>query len=152
MIADILSAYLVIGVFACATVLLGGRWQGKRVSFSFSLFFYFGLLVDWVLWPVWIAIQLIEWSFPNETARPMAHDAMEKVCVGTRGCAVTDLRPGGRIRVGDRLVDAIAENGCVASGQEVEIVGRMPTGFRVRAAAVEQRDSTECRDDVPIAN
>lgn len=44
------------------------------------------------------------------------------VKVGDRGVALTMLRPAGRVQVGDRVVDAVAEIGFIDSGMNVRIV------------------------------
>jgi len=67
----------------------------------------------------------------DEDAAPSLLGAMglpERVgpCVGDEGVAETDLRPSGRVRLGDRSVDA------VTSGEYI------PAGARVRVRGVEQ--------------
>ncbi|MFZ4574987.1 MAG: NfeD family protein [Phycisphaerales bacterium] len=42
--------------------------------------------------------------------------------VGETGTAQTDLRPSGRILIGDRIVDAIAEIGYIRAGSKVRVV------------------------------
>ena len=42
--------------------------------------------------------------------------------VGQTGVAETDLRPVGRVRIGDKLHDAQARTGFVTSGTAVEVV------------------------------
>jgi membrane-bound serine protease (ClpP class) len=42
--------------------------------------------------------------------------------VGEFGLAQTDLRPAGRILIGDRLVDAVAEIGYIKAGSKVRVV------------------------------
>jgi membrane-bound ClpP family serine protease len=49
--------------------------------------------------------------------------------VGQHGVAQTDLRPSGRIMIGDRLVDAVAEIGYIKAGANVVVVS--VSGLRV---------------------
>ena len=62
--------------------------------------------------------------------------AVRSELVGTRGVALTDLRPAGVARFGDERVDVVAEEGWLASGTPIEVV--RAEGYRhvVRAAGV----------------
>lgn len=48
---------------------------------------------------------------------------------GDRGVAITPLRPSGRIQVGERIVDVVAEVGLISAGEAVKVVSVSP--FRI---------------------
>ena len=43
--------------------------------------------------------------------------------LGLEGVAVSVLRPGGKIRVGDKFIDAVSRGELVPSGRRVRVVG-----------------------------
>jgi len=53
--------------------------------------------------------------------------------VGTRGTALTSLRPGGFARFDGRRIDATAEGGLIDAGTEIEVVSLRDGQVRVRA-------------------
>jgi len=54
--------------------------------------------------------------------------------VGERGTVVTKLRPSGKVKIGDRRYDAVAERGFIEEGTAVEVIRR--DGFHIVVAAV----------------
>lgn len=54
--------------------------------------------------------------------------------VGEAGVAQTDLRPAGRILIGERLVDAVAEIGYIRAGTKIKVVS--VSGSRVGVEVV----------------
>ena len=57
---------------------------------------------------------------------------------GERGKAVTLLRPVGRVRFGDRVLEATAANGYVEAGSEVVV--ESAEGDKLTVSAVEKED------------
>ena len=53
-----------------------------------------------------------------------AGDAPAKV--GEEGVAITPLRPAGRVEIGDRVIDAVADFGFIDSGAKVRVVSASP--------------------------
>ncbi|MCA3005169.1 MAG: hypothetical protein IOD15_07365 [Phycisphaerales bacterium] len=53
--------------------------------------------------------------------------------VGQTGVAITPMRPAGRVQIGEALVDAVAEEGFIASGTPVKVVES--SGMRVVVTA-----------------
>ena len=51
---------------------------------------------------------------------------------GSKGIAMTVLKPSGKIRIGDHILVAMSESGFVAPGQAVEIVSAGRSGIVVR--------------------
>lgn len=131
---EFVVAYLLVGLLVSLGVSLfvPGR---KRGEFSPLLFLLDGhpisFLIGVALWPLWIVIQLLERSVPAEKPRVPPPDP-PPVKAGELGHAVTDLAPGGRVRIGSRLVDAVCDSGIIGEGEAVEVVDLMPTGVRVK--------------------
>ncbi len=53
--------------------------------------------------------------------------------VGAEGVVMTDLRPVGAVRIGDRRVDALAEIAYIPAGSRVRVTAVEGTTIRVRA-------------------
>ncbi|MBL8757974.1 MAG: NfeD family protein, partial [Phycisphaerae bacterium] len=53
--------------------------------------------------------------------------------VGQEGVVVTDLRPVGTIRIGEKRYDALSELGMIRAGTAVRVTGVEGTELRVRA-------------------
>jgi hypothetical protein len=112
-----------------------GRRRGKTdftpISFVFGnepLFLFLGLL----FWPIWVAVQLVEWSnYGAHQNRPPPSPPPPEP--GASGVAVTKLRSGGKVRIGQTFLDATAESGLIEPGREIEVLARTPTGVRVKA-------------------
>jgi membrane-bound serine protease (ClpP class) len=58
----------------------------------------------------------------EEGFRSHGSDSEREVPAGTRGHALSDLRPAGRARFGGRRLDVVSDGGYVPSGTEVEVV------------------------------
>ncbi len=58
-----------------------------------------------------------------------------EVRVGQVGEAITPLRPSGKMQVGEKVVDVVAQMGFIAAGAKVRVVG--VTEFRVEVEAIE---------------
>jgi membrane-bound ClpP family serine protease len=58
----------------------------------------------------------------------------EQASVGQTGVAITPLRPAGRVQIGDRVVDAVAEMGFIEAGARVRVTEA--TAFRVSVEPV----------------
>lgn len=62
--------------------------------------------------------------------------APSALAVGTRGTALTDMRPVGRVEVDGRTLEAIADGGFIEAGSPVAVAeGSTAANVRVRAAA-----------------
>lgn len=70
---------------------------------------------------------------PQQAARDAA-----KAAVGLSGTVVDELVPWGRVRVADRLHEAMSEGGVVAAGTPIEVIGTQGTSLVVR-----RREATE---------
>ncbi len=69
--------------------------------------------------------------------RAMDHRAAEKdALVGQKGVAQSDLRPSGKVKIGGRRVEALAEHGYIERGQTVKVVRRQ--GYQVVVAAIKE--------------
>jgi membrane-bound serine protease (ClpP class) len=68
----------------------------------------------------------------------MAPSSSDGPAIGTRGVAITPLRPSGRVRIGERIVDVVADLGFIDAGEPVRVVS--VESFRI---AVERDRSGE---------
>jgi membrane-bound ClpP family serine protease len=66
--------------------------------------------------------------------RERRESADRTALLDARGVAITDLRPGGTVRVDGRRYDALAEGGVIESGARVRVVGFDTGQIRVRRA------------------
>lgn len=70
---------------------------------------------------------------PTEVDSPSLLAAIDasggEVKVGTTGLAITPLRPSGRVQMGDRILDVVAELGWIPAGATVKVVSS--TAFRI---------------------
>lgn len=57
--------------------------------------------------------------------------------IGARGTAYTVLRPSGRVRIGDRLVDAQTDGGFIEQGTAVQVIQILGNAVVVEAVAAE---------------
>ena len=83
--------------------------------------------LDLVVFPylTWWGIKKIETSpmgLPERLENGGSGEEGLGSLVGKTGLTETDLRPVGRVRIGNRLVDAQVRTGFVTSGTEVEVV------------------------------
>ncbi len=58
---------------------------------------------------------------PEEMLEAMA-DPEPTIAVGTVGKAITPLRPSGRVELGERIIDAVADGGFIDAGTRVRVV------------------------------
>jgi len=65
------------------------------------------------------------------------------VSVGDLGSAATPLRPAGRVLIGERMIDAVAEHGYIESGVMVRVVSA--DAFRIAVERVEGHLHTDAR-------
>ncbi len=70
---------------------------------------------------------------PARTSGSASDQASALPAVGTRGTAITSLRPGGFARFEGRRIDATAEGGLIEAGTEIEVVSLRDGQIRVRA-------------------
>lgn len=56
------------------------------------------------------------------------------ITIGQRGTAITPMRPAGRIRIGDNVIDAVAELGFIENGQPVKVTSITPMRIGVEPA------------------
>jgi membrane-bound serine protease (ClpP class) len=82
------------------------------------------------------------WSTTPLARRAILSTALEAtrapsaLVVGTRGTALTDMRPVGRVEIDGRALEAIAEGGFIEAGRPVAITeGSTAASVRVRAAS-----------------
>lgn len=130
-----IAAYFIVGLLVCAMVAIFGRVR-KHKDFSPLSMLALGndaisMLAGFLLWPIWVVLQIIEWywpspSFPEEKLTPI-----EVIATGAIGRAMCDLKPGGKVRIGATVVDAVSAFGIIQAGQEIVVVERTPTGVRV---------------------
>lgn len=78
--------------------------------------------------------RLVLKSSSGDEDEPSMLEAMDDgvdapVRVGEEGVAITAMRPSGKVQVGDRVVDAVAEMGYLPAGERVRVVN--VTEFRV---------------------
>lgn len=69
---------------------------------------------------------------PTRTASGIAASGAELPPAGSRGEAITPLRPGGFVRIEGRRLDAVAEGGLIDAGTAVEVIGALDGVLRVR--------------------
>ncbi len=69
---------------------------------------------------------------PGPYAQPFSQDMPIKP--GATGTAITPLRPAGRVQIGDRIVDAVADGAFVEAGGSVRVLTASP--FRVTVEAI----------------
>jgi membrane-bound serine protease (ClpP class) len=60
-------------------------------------------------------------SVQEKEAGYVAVPAIDKSIIGKTGLADTDLRPSGKVRIGDVLYDAVAEVGYVEKGKNIKV-------------------------------
>jgi membrane-bound ClpP family serine protease len=128
--------YVIAGLLACVTMGVVGRIKGKEdfTPLYFACDFSgFGFFLGFLLWPLWITVQVIEWNTDSGhvVAQPRK-DAVNTIKIGAIGVAVTNLMPGGKIRIDGKLIDAITASGTAESGQEVVVIEHTPTGVCVK--------------------
>jgi membrane-bound ClpP family serine protease len=120
--------YLAIGIVVLA------RLEGTSVPEQIPLDlapdpFSFLYLIGIVAWPALLLLRRRPpISAPGESRPPPP----EQGYVGGKGKAVTDLRPWGKVQVGERQHDARAETGFVAAGTGVNVVRVERGGLVVR--------------------
>ena len=81
----------------------------------------------------------------DATGQATPHADMFGKMIGRTGTAVTLLRPGGQVRVDDRIVCALAEDGVIRKGEAVEVVDSDSMNLIVRKAE-RDTDVTEQSD------
>lgn len=124
---EILAAYLVVGIIACAVAACRGDKSDRRGELLLSM------LIEPVwpvifLWPLGLAVVLVERLFPKVggSASPAGVDPLGQV-----GVVVSDLRPLGRIQIGAAQFDARSDGRLIPAGTSVRIVSRSMAEFLV---------------------
>lgn len=114
------------GILALAmtSALIGSLVVGFNAS---ALQGWILLGLDLLAFPVltWWGINQVETSsmaLPERLEQGGADEAGLTDLLGVEGVAETDLRPVGRVRLGERLMDAQARTGFVLRGTAVEVV------------------------------
>ncbi len=121
-------------------LLVGGAsllWLVSRDAFDwFALELPLGPLAVFLCWPILLMFGLAQLTLcryePSPPESPRSRSNLE----GQHGVAVSDLRPWGKVHVGDRRYEARAEDGFVSAGQRVEVVGQGEKGLVVRSRPV----------------
>jgi membrane-bound serine protease (ClpP class) len=57
-------------------------------------------------------------------AQAMGTDPRDTVRIGDEGVALTPMRPAGRVEIGERIIDAVADFGFIDAGRRVRVVRR----------------------------
>ena len=97
---------------------------------------------------IWLALKIMPNTpigrriilMDNRSDEQLARDHLNKVeeaaaidgLIGAQGRALTDLRPGGTIRIDGEDVEAFAETGYVEAGNDVEVVSVHGRQIKVR--------------------
>jgi membrane-bound ClpP family serine protease len=134
-----LAAYFVLGILVCTIVAVFGLVR-RHKDFAPLSFLFLGsdaisLLVGFLLWPIWVVLQIVEWYWPSPSLPAETTAPTNVVTLGAIGQATCDLRPGGKVRIGSAVVDAVAAFGMIQAGQEIVVVEHTPTGVRVELSA-----------------
>ena len=66
----------------------------------------------------------------SDVMREEEHDLPD---LGATGSTISPLRPSGRIQIGDRVYDAVAEFGYIPAGEKVRVVSVTPMRIGVEA-------------------
>lgn len=108
-----LAAYLFLGFVICLVVHVRGPRAGENLGAVLSVFDERSWLIA-LFWPVWLVIYAIERDFAKEEQKAGIQQAS---FIGRHGVVVSELRPSGRVRIADQIVDARAEAGVIPEGE-----------------------------------
>lgn len=85
------------------------------------------LIVCWALWPLalLVSVFLPSLTLDSEPEARGRREAPRQVdLIGSEGHCLCDLRPGGKIRVGDRAYDATCVGSFLVKDTRVRVVGK----------------------------
>jgi membrane-bound ClpP family serine protease len=105
--------YLAIGVVVLA------RTEGRSVLDQI-VFLDFLILLSTLAWPLLLILRL---RSPAATLGQTGPAPSDHGYLGAAAVAITDLRPWGKVRVGEEQLDARADRGFVKAGASVRVVG-----------------------------
>lgn len=124
-------------------------WYAFSYSAGLGLTF---MLIDLVALPLTVALAFSLWSRtplgrkfflkppePEEIAVSHTDQHLESL-VGQLGRALTPLRPSGHVEIGDRRLDALAEEGFVPEGSPIRVL-RIKSGQLVVRGALDSADA-----------
>lgn len=117
----VLAAYLLIGLVVSMVVSRRSRSNPKGDASPLWLFLE-GWGVAIFLWPVWIAVILIDRTIPPESHSREATAPLD--LVGQEAAVVVALRPTGKIKVGSHCVDARSNGRVIEQGATVRVTAK----------------------------
>lgn len=126
----ILAAYFLVGIAVCVAVACSGEKRRDELPLAmlfdpiWPLFF---------LWPLWIAVVLVERSFPKEACSSVPAIADP---IGQIGVVVSALRPVGRIQVAASDFEARSDERIIPIRTMVRVVSRSMGEFLNRASQI----------------
>lgn len=116
----LLATYLVIGIVTCCVVAARGN-NTKRGSLWLGSLIFDPIFPLIIFWPVFVAIALIDLSHPEaEKSQP----SIARDLTGSKGVVICPLRPLGKIRVGEQVLEARSNGVIIPEGAQVKLVER----------------------------
>ena len=110
-------------------------WASRKNPRAFSpaelLLDPLGVMVGLLLWPLWVGISTVEilgvellrkGSAPTVEEEPTEKPTLDSP--GQLGISETSLKPSGKVKIGDRVVDAVTEGDFIPAGVAVVTIGR----------------------------
>lgn len=133
--------------------LLGLLAAGSAIGANIALFFYdgtaglFGVMMTIILTPIAIALALKVFPHTPVGRRLILADSQQmgqtrysstgeddySELVGQQGVVVTELRPVGTCKIGDKRIECLSERGVLEAGQKVQVVAVQGIEVKVRA-------------------
>ena len=115
----IIAIYLLAGFFACIVdVAISARKKKEPISIL--------VLFDPIMiaaWPIMLVMSAIERAQPPEN-KIESRDSEPEDYSHKTGTVIVELRPTGKIEIGNIILDARSKFGIVATGRKVPVVGR----------------------------
>lgn len=135
------------GIAAIGSIISFFKYDAMWGTVALSLYILLTPIVIIFVFKIWLNSPVARWmilgghdeddasveaSIASEHARSKRMAELKQL-VGTRGVAVTALRPVGKIKIEGRRIDAMAESGIIETGTPVVVVDVYDNQIKVRA-------------------
>jgi len=133
-LAIIIGLYIAVGLIASAVLAFRKSKNPDAVKSIELMGSDPSFAISFLLWPVWIFIQIVE----QDTVPPKLEKLEEKEkedlneLIGRIGETVTPMIPSGRIKLGEKDYEAISDDGKLDRDEEVEVLAFSMGTLKVR--------------------
>ncbi|WOO40907.1 NfeD family protein [Rubellicoccus peritrichatus] len=123
--------YIAVGFISTLYFVYESDKKGETSPFLIFGGDVWGMLAWFALWPVFVIVAKAELAMPTEKKKEV-QQAKKKTTIGERGVTETQMLPAGKVKVNGQVIDAYSLSGALESGEQVEIVSKEMSHYKVK--------------------